>query len=38
MTPSRSIWRKLAWFVLLWAGGVLTVGAVAYGLKLAVGH
>lgn len=25
--------RRLAWFVGLWAAGVLAVGAVAYGLR-----
>ena len=38
MTAPHSIWRKFRWFVLLWAGGVVTVGVVAYGLKLAIGH
>jgi hypothetical protein len=28
-----SWWRRLAWFVGLWAAGVVTVGAVAYGLR-----
>jgi hypothetical protein len=27
------LWRRLAWFVGLWAAGVLVVGAVAYGLR-----
>jgi len=26
--------RKVAWFVALWCGGVATVAAVAYGLRL----
>lgn len=26
--------RRLLWFVGLWAGGVLTVAIVAYGIKL----
>jgi hypothetical protein len=26
-------WRRLAWFVGLWAAGVLTVGSVAYMLR-----
>ncbi|HEY0084394.1 MAG TPA: DUF2474 family protein [Allosphingosinicella sp.] len=25
--------RRLAWFVGLWAAGVATVGAVAYGIR-----
>jgi len=26
--------RRLLWFVLLWAGGVAAVGAVAYAIRL----
>lgn len=26
-------WRRLAWFVALWAAGVAAVGALAYGLR-----
>jgi hypothetical protein len=26
--------RRLLWFLALWAGGVLTVGLVAYTIKL----
>jgi hypothetical protein len=29
--------RRLLWFLGLWAGGVLTVGAVAYGLRALIG-
>ena len=29
--------RRLAWFVGLWAAGVVTVGAVAYGLRWWIG-
>jgi hypothetical protein len=29
--------RRLLWFVVLWAGGVLTVGALSYIIKLALG-
>lgn len=29
----RPLWRKLAWFVLLWLGGVGTVAAVAYSIR-----
>lgn len=29
--------QRLAWFIGLWAAGVLAVGAVAYGLKIWVG-
>jgi hypothetical protein len=28
------MWRRLAWFAGLWAASVLTVAAVAYGLRL----
>jgi hypothetical protein len=28
-----AITRKLAWFVALWAAGVLTVGTVAYVIR-----
>ena len=27
------LWKKLAWFVGLWAAGVLTVGTVGYALR-----
>jgi len=26
-------WRRLAWFVVLWAAGVATVGSVAYLIR-----
>ena len=29
--------RRLLWFVALWAGGVLTVAVVGYGIKLMLG-
>jgi hypothetical protein len=29
-------WRRLGWFVLLWLGGVATVGALAYALRAIV--
>jgi fatty acid desaturase len=29
-----SLWRRLAWLVALWAGGVLSLGVVAWLLKL----
>jgi hypothetical protein len=28
--------RKLGWFVLLWTASVLTVGALAYGIRLLI--
>ena len=28
------LWKRLAWFVGLWASGVLVVGAVAYAIRL----
>jgi hypothetical protein len=27
------LWRRLAWFLALWAGGVASVGAVAFVLR-----
>lgn len=33
----RPLWRKLAWFALLWAGGVATVALAAALIKLAIG-
>jgi len=35
MTPIAS---RLLWFVGLWAGGVLAVALVGYGIKLMLGH
>jgi hypothetical protein len=29
-----SFWRRLGWFVALYAFGVLSVGIVAYGIRL----
>ena len=28
--------QRIFWFVALWAGGVLAVGAVAYGIRLMI--
>lgn len=28
------LWRRLAWFVVLWLGGLLAVGAVALLIRL----
>jgi hypothetical protein len=36
MAEGGSRLGKLAWFVGLWAGGVLTVGAVAYLLRVLI--
>jgi hypothetical protein len=38
VTPEglASTWKRLAWFVTLWAGGVVTVGLAAELLKLAL--
>ncbi|MEQ8356314.1 MAG: DUF2474 family protein [Kiloniellaceae bacterium] len=33
----RPIWRRLLWFVVLWAAGVAAVGAVGLAVKLALG-
>ena len=30
------MWRRLAWFLALWAAGVLSVGAIAALLRLAI--
>ena len=30
----QSLARRLGWFVLLWIGGVVAVGAVAYAIRL----
>ncbi|WP_434101621.1 hypothetical protein [Methylocaldum gracile] len=32
----RPLWKKLAWFFLLWAGGVATGVAVGYAVKRAM--
>lgn len=29
--------RRLLWFLALWAGGVLTVAVIGYGIKLMLG-
>ena len=29
-------WRRIGWFVALWAGGVATVAAVGFAIKLAL--
>ena len=29
-------WRRLGWFVLIWAASVATLGAVAWLLRLAI--
>ncbi|MBL8566534.1 MAG: DUF2474 domain-containing protein [Hyphomicrobiaceae bacterium] len=34
--PSASLARRLMWFVLLWAGGVATVAAVAYAIRFLI--
>ena len=35
--PQAPLWKRLAWFVGLWAGGVAVVGAIAYGIKYWLG-
>ncbi|WP_313515691.1 DUF2474 family protein [Pseudomonas sp.] len=30
-------WKRLAWFVGLWCGGVLAVTLLAYGIRMAMG-
>lgn len=32
----KPLWKKLAWLVLLWAGGVTAAVAVGYGIKKAM--
>ena len=34
---TSSLPRRLGWFILLWAGGVVAVGIVGYAIKLALG-
>ena len=33
VTDAGPLWKRLAWFVGLWAGGVIVVGAVAYAIR-----
>lgn len=33
-TPPGPLWKRLLWFVGLWAAGVAVVGSVAYILRL----
>ena len=35
--PEAPLHRRLLWFALLWAAGVLTVGSVAWLLRLWIG-
>ncbi|GAN62420.1 DUF2474 family protein [Acetobacter indonesiensis] len=35
-TVEQPLWRKLAWFLALWVGGVLALGVVAGVLKLVI--
>jgi hypothetical protein len=28
------MWKKLAWFIALWASGVISLSGLAYGLKI----
>jgi hypothetical protein len=28
------MWKKLAWFIALWAAGVISLAGLAYGLKI----
>jgi len=34
--PARPLWQRLAWFVGLWAAGVVLLGAVAMGWRTLV--
>ena len=31
-------WTRIAWFAGLWLAGVLSVAAIGYAIKLALGH
>jgi hypothetical protein len=35
--PGRPLGRRLAWFLLLWASGVIAVGTVAWIIRLFLG-
>ena len=35
--PPAPLWQRLLWFAGLWAAGVISVAAIAYGLKAAMG-
>jgi len=35
--PGNAAWRRLLWFVALWAAGVLAVAAAGLLIKLALG-
>lgn len=30
------LWRRLAWFVAIWAFSILALGVVAYGIRLMI--
>jgi hypothetical protein len=34
--PPRPVWKRLAWFVAIWAGSVAALGVVAWLLRLAI--
>lgn len=33
---SASLTKRLAWFVAIWAGSILALGVVAYGIRLMI--
>lgn len=33
---NRPVWKKIAWFLALWAGGVIAVAGFGYGIKFLV--
>ena len=35
-TTPRPLWKRLAWFVTIWAGSVAALGVVAWLLRLAI--
>jgi len=34
---ARKGWQRLLWFVVIWAGSVTALGAVAWAIRLALG-
>ncbi len=33
MSATAARWRRIGWFVLLWAGGVAAIGGFAYAVR-----
>ena len=36
MEDNRPVWKKIAWFIALWAGGVLALATFGYGIKFLI--